>query len=86
MIKTLQNIMSQDKEKFVVPKSVQHVIPIQTIWNDGILGLGRISFPKHINLRISIILLPVKKIEKLCSESMLGLSVHWIVLQQQRLH
>lgn len=46
MIKSLQNIMSQDKEKFVVPKSVQHVIPIQTIWNDGVFRIGKNKFSK----------------------------------------
>ena len=46
MIKTLQNIMSQDKEKFVIPKSVQHVIPIQTIWNDGVFKIGKNKFSK----------------------------------------
>ena len=44
MIKTLQNIMSQDKEKFVIPRSVQQVIPIQTIWNDGIFKIGKNKF------------------------------------------
>lgn len=33
MIKTLRNLFKQDKEKFVVPKSVQAVIPIKTIWD-----------------------------------------------------
>ena len=28
MLKTLKNLFKQDKEKFVVPKSVQSVIPI----------------------------------------------------------
>ena len=46
MIKTLQNIMSQDKEKFVIPRSVQQVIPIQTIWNDGIFKIGKNKFSK----------------------------------------
>ncbi len=40
MIKTLQKIMKQDKEKFVVPKGVQQVIPIRTIWPDGIFCVG----------------------------------------------
>ena len=35
MIKTLSNIFKQDKEKFVIPRSVQQVIPIETIWSDG---------------------------------------------------
>ena len=46
MIKTLQNIMSQDKEKLVIPKSVQQVIPIQTIWSDGIFKVGKNKFSK----------------------------------------
>ena len=31
MIKTLRTLFKQDKEKFVVPKSVQNIIPIYTI-------------------------------------------------------
>lgn len=40
MIKTLQKIMKQDKEKFIVPKGVQQTIPIRTIWPDGIFRVG----------------------------------------------
>jgi len=36
MIKTLQKIVKQDKERFVVPKGVQQVIPISAIWPDGV--------------------------------------------------
>ena len=36
MIKALQNIMKQDKEKFRVPKGVQDAIPVRTIWKNGI--------------------------------------------------
>ena len=46
MIKTLNNIFRQDREKFVVPKSVQQVIPIQTVWNDGIFKVGRNKFSR----------------------------------------
>lgn len=46
MIRTLRNIMKQDKEKFVIPKSVQQAIPIQTIWPDGIFQIGRNKFAK----------------------------------------
>lgn len=38
MIKTLNNIFKQDKEKFVVPKGVQDCIPVMVIQN------GRVSF------------------------------------------
>ena len=34
MIKTLRNLFKQDKEKFVLPKSVQAVIPMKTICKD----------------------------------------------------
>ena len=40
MIKTLQKIIKQDKEKFVVPKGVQQAIPIRAIWPDGIFQAG----------------------------------------------
>lgn len=40
MIKTLQKIMKQDKERFIVPKGVQQAIPIRTIWPDGIFRMG----------------------------------------------
>lgn len=40
MIKTLQKIMKQDKERFIVPKGVQNAIPIRTIWPDGIFLVG----------------------------------------------
>ena len=31
MIKTLRNLLKQDKERFVVPRGVQDVIPIKAI-------------------------------------------------------
>ena len=46
MVRTLRTIFSQDKEKFVIPKSVQDVIPIKTIWNDGIFKVGKNKFSK----------------------------------------
>lgn len=46
MIKTLRNTFKQDKEKFVIPSSVQHAIPVQTIWQDGIFQIGRNKFSK----------------------------------------
>ena len=44
--KTLRNLFKQDKEKFVVPKSVQSVIPIKTIWEDGIFLVGKNKYAK----------------------------------------
>ena len=46
MIKTLKNLFKQDKEKFVVPKSVQSVIPIKTIWEDGVFLVGKNKYAK----------------------------------------
>ena len=46
MIKTLTNIFKQDKEKFVVPKGVQDVIPIKAIYDDGIFLVGKDKFAK----------------------------------------
>ena len=40
MIKTLQNTLKQDKEKFTVPRSVQDAIPIRRIWPDGVFQFG----------------------------------------------
>lgn len=40
MIKTLKNLFKQDKEKFTVPKGVQDVIPVKTIFEDGIFMVG----------------------------------------------
>lgn len=36
MIKTLQTIEKRDREPYKVPRSVQHAIPIQRIWDNGI--------------------------------------------------
>lgn len=46
MIKTLQTIFKQDKEKFRIPRSVQQVIPIQAIWVDGVFQVGRNKFTR----------------------------------------
>lgn len=40
MIKTLKNLLKQDKERYTVPRKVQDVIPIRRIWKDGIFMVG----------------------------------------------
>lgn len=40
MIKTLKNLLKQDKERYSVPRKVQDVIPVQRIWKDGIFQVG----------------------------------------------
>ncbi len=46
MIKTLSNILKQDKERFVIPKSVQQAIPIKAVWENGIFKVGRNKFSR----------------------------------------
>ena len=40
MIKSIKTIMRQDRERYVVPRRVQDVIPIQAVWEDGIFRVG----------------------------------------------
>ena len=47
MIKSLNNTLKQDKEKYKVPRSVQESIPIRRIWRDGIFQVGN-KFSKCI--------------------------------------
>lgn len=47
MIKSLQNMLKQDKTRFEVPRSVQDVIPIRRLWPDGIFQVGN-KFSKSI--------------------------------------
>lgn len=47
MIKTLQSTLKQDREKYKIPKSVQDIIPIRRIWQDGIFQAGS-KFSKSI--------------------------------------
>lgn len=46
MLRTLRTVMKQDREKFRIPRSVQQVIPIRTIWKDGIFQVGRNKYAK----------------------------------------
>ena len=41
MIKSINNIFKQDKEKLKIPRSVQEVIPIEVVWKDGIFKVGK---------------------------------------------
>jgi len=46
LIKTLKNVFKRDKEKFVIPKSVQDTIPVQVIYEDGIFKVGSNKYSK----------------------------------------
>ena len=45
-MKTLNKLFKHDKEKFVIPKSVQDAIPVKTIWEDGIFLVGKNKYSK----------------------------------------
>jgi type IV secretory pathway VirB4 component len=45
-MKTLSRLFKQDKERFAVPRSVQDVIPVQTIWDDGVFMVGAGAYSK----------------------------------------
>ena len=40
MMKSIRSMIRQDREKYVIPRKVQDVIPIQQIWEDGIFLAG----------------------------------------------
>ena len=46
MMKTLSKIFKLDKEKFIIPKSVQDIIPIKALWEDGIFLVGNNKYSK----------------------------------------
>ena len=46
MLKSIQTILKQDKEMFVVPRRVQDLIQVQRIWPDGIFQVGPNKFSK----------------------------------------
>ena len=45
MIKSLNNTLKMDKEKYKVPRSVQECIPIRRIWKDGIFHERAVPVP-----------------------------------------
>ena len=45
-MKTLNKIFKLDKEKFVVPRSYQDIIPIKAFWEDGIFLIGNNKYSK----------------------------------------
>ena len=41
MIKTLRQAVLQEKEAFFIPRSVQQLVPVKRIWQDGIFLVGK---------------------------------------------
>lgn len=46
MLKTLNRIFKQDKEKMKIPKFVQDIIPVKAIYEDGIFLVGKNKYSK----------------------------------------
>lgn len=46
MIKTLKTISRQEKDKFKIPKTVQDLIPVQTVYADGVFQVAPGKFTK----------------------------------------
>ena len=40
MMKSIRSLIRQDREKYVIPRQVRDVIPVQQIWEDGIFHAG----------------------------------------------
>ena len=53
MIKTLSNLLKQDKEKYKVPRKVQDVIPIRRMCGATVFFRLEASSPKAISFRTS---------------------------------
>ena len=45
-MKSLKRMRKNEKEKFVIPKSVQDVIPIKAVYKDGIFLVGNNLYSK----------------------------------------
>ena len=45
-MKTIKNLFKQDKEKFILTKSLQDVIPVQSIFEDGIFQIAKNKYSK----------------------------------------
>lgn len=45
-MKIIKNILKRDKEKFIIPKGVQDIIPVKRIWEDGTFLVGRNKYSK----------------------------------------
>ena len=67
MIKTLTNLLKQDKEKFVVPKGVQDCIPITAIYDDGIFRVGKDKYSKSFKFTDINYAVASVRIRKQCS-------------------
>ena len=78
MIKTLNRTLKQDREKFTLPKNVQDIIPVQSVYPDGIFQTGK---NKHSDSRTSTIMWRLPKIKRRCSSDIRRYSMHSTALR-----
>ena len=57
MLKTFKTIQAQDREKFIAPESVQDVIPVKRVWDDGIFLVGKNKYSKNLQSAGMLIML-----------------------------
>ena len=53
MMQKITKMLKKDKEKFVVPKGIQDVIPVKAIYDDGIFLVAKTSMQNPLNFPIS---------------------------------
>lgn len=51
MIKTVNNTLKQDKEKYQIPRKVQDIIPVRTVYPDGIFLSGKGKYSKTFRFK-----------------------------------
>ena len=51
MIKTVNNTLKQDKERYQIPGKVQDIIPVRTVYPDGIFLSGKGKYSKTFRFR-----------------------------------
>ena len=84
MIKTLTNLRKQEKEKFVVPKGVQDVIPITAIYDDGIFQIGKDKFSKTYKFSDINYAVASREDRKQCSSNTRNCLIPLIPAQRQK--
>ena len=45
------DLFKKDKEKYIIPKSVQDVIPVKRIWRDGVFLIGKNKYSKNFKFK-----------------------------------
>lgn len=83
MMKSIRTLVRQDREKYVIPRRVQDVIPIQKIWEDGIFLTGG-RYAKTFRFTDINYQWPRSRTRRRCSGATLPLSTVWIAELPQK--